>query len=506
MNCTPRTVAAVPHVSLPSVPLRSVSLAVLASALMAGCSMVPVMPERTLPVAAQWPDGAAAQTAGTPAAAPASLTWRQYFADERLQALIEAALAQNRDLRVAVLNIDQARAAWQIARADQLPTVNAALNGTRQPGSTAPYAVGTTATGGLSISAFELDLFGLVAALSEAASAQFLATEEARKTVQISLVASVAHGYYQWWADQWQLALAEQTLRTREATLKLQQLKFDQGVLNELDLRTAQSAVEQARIAVAQFRRAVQLDANAMTLLLGQPLQPQWAPLVPTLRLSTEGDAEAAAPIIDARKLWPSLSALPVGLPSEVLLKRPDIVQAEQLLKAANANIGAARAARFPRIALTASAGVASNSLEGLFTDGRTAWSFAGNLTAPIFDMGRSAANVQVSELKRDAAVAQYDKAIQTAFREVSDALVSRSTYGDQVQAQQAQVEAEAARFRLSALRYRTGVASQLDLLDAQRSLFAAQQSLISTELARQQAHIGLYKALGGGLEAPATP
>jgi outer membrane protein, multidrug efflux system len=489
---------------------RVVALAVWASALAAGCSMVPVMPERTLPVAAQWPDGVQGvqgdtpKTAGAPdAAQAAALAWRGYFADERLQALIEAALTQNRDLRVAVLNIDQARAAWQIARADQLPTVNAAVTGTRQPSSNAPYAVGTTATGGLSMSAFELDLFGRVAALSEVASAQFLATEEARKTVQISLVASVASGYYQWWADQWQLALAEQTQRTREATLKLQQLKFDQGVLNELDLRTAQSAVEQARIAVAQFKRAVQLDVNALTLLLGQPLQPQWAPPVPALRFSTEGDAEAAAPVIEARKLWPSLVGLPVGLPSEVLLKRPDIVQAEQLLKAANANIGAARAARFPRIALTASAGVASNSLEGLFTDGRTAWSFAGNLTAPIFDMGRSAANVQVSELKRDAALAQYDKAVQTAFREVSDALVSRSTYGDQVQAQQAQVEAEAARFRLSALRYRTGVASQLDLLDAQRSLFAAQQSLISTELARQQAHIGLFKALGGGLDAP---
>lgn len=489
---------------------RVVALAVWASALAAGCSMVPVMPERTLPVAAQWPEGVQGvqgDTLKTADASDAAQTtapaWRGYFADARLQALIEAALTQNRDLRVAVLNIDQARAAWQIARADQLPTVNAAVTGTRQPSSNAPYAVGTVATGGLSISAFELDLFGRVAALSEAASAQFLATEEARKTVQISLVASVASGYYQWWADQWQLALAEQTQRTREATLKLQQLKFDQGVLNELDLRTAQSAVEQARIAVAQFKRAVQLDVNALTLLLGQPLQPQWAPPVPALRFTTEGDAEAAAPVIEARKLWPALTGLPVGLPSEVLLKRPDIVQAEQLLKAANANIGAARAARFPRIALTASAGVASNSLEGLFTDGRTAWSFAGNLTAPIFDMGRSAANVQVSELKRDAALAQYDKAVQTAFREVSDALVSRSTYGDQVQAQQAQVEAEAARFRLSALRYRTGVASQLDLLDAQRSLFAAQQSLISTELARQQAHIGLFKALGGGLDAP---
>ncbi len=480
-------------------PLR-VSALVLAALLASGCSMVPVRPTADAGLPAQW-SAPADSVASAPSASSTSLAWAQHFPDARLQGLIGAALANNRDLRVAVLNIEQFRAIFRVQRADQLPTVNASVGGTRQPASSPPYALGTTATAGLTVSAFELDLFGRVAALSEAAAAQLLATEEARNAVQVSLVASVASTYYQWWADQWQLALAEQTLATREASLKLLRLKYDHGVLNELEWRSAQSVVEAARIARAQASRQVQLDANAMALLLGRSVDATWKPPVPSLRLASDGEAEAAAPMVDAAGLWPALAPLPVGVPSEVLLKRPDIAQAEQLMLAANANIGAARAARFPRISLTASGGVASNSLEGLFNDGRTAWSFTGNLLAPIFDMGRSQANVEVAQARRDAALAQYDKAIQTAFREVSDALVSRSTYGEQVLAQQAQVDAEAARFRLSALRYRTGVSSQLDLLDAQRSLFAAQQALISTELARQQAHIALFKALGGGLQ-----
>jgi outer membrane protein, multidrug efflux system len=480
-----------------TVSLRTPTV-VLATLLAAGCSMVPVRPTQEAGLPAQW---SAELPAEVSTSAPSSLDWSDHFQDERLRGLIQAALDHNRDLRVAVLNVAQYRALYRVQRADQWPTVNATVGATRQPSSSAPYALGTAATAGVSISAFELDVFGRVAALSEAASAQFLATQEARNAVQVSLVASVASTYYQWWADQWQLALAEQTLATREASLKLLRLKYDHGVLNELDWRSAQSVVEAARIARAQASRQVQLDANAMALLLGRPVDPAWKPPVPVLRLATEGDAEAAAPIVSASALWPVLSPLPVGLPSDVLLKRPDIAQAEQLMLAANANIGAARAARFPRISLTASGGVASNSLEGLFNDGRTAWSFTGNLLGPIFDLGRSQANVEAAQARRDAALSQYDKAIQTAFREVSDALVARSTYGEQVQAQQAQVEAEAARFRLSALRHRTGVASQLDLLDAQRSLFAAQQALISTELARQQAHISLFRALGGGLK-----
>ncbi len=473
---------------------------IAAAALLASaCSMVPRLEQPALAVPDQW--GAAAQSGAQNPASSEQLAWAAYFGDQRLQSLIRAALDNNRDLRVAVLNIEQTRAQYQIQRADRFPTVNAAINATRQPSATPPNDIGTVATGGLSLASFEIDLFGRIAALTQAAGAQLLATQEARKAVQISLVSAVASSYYTVWADQWQLALAEQTLNTRDASIKLLKLKYDNGVLNELDWRSAQSLVEAARIARSQAQRQRQLDINALSLLIGQSIDPAWLPPVPvTTATRSIDDLDAIPQITQASSLWPSLSVLPVGLPSEVLLKRPDIVQAEQLLIAANANIGAARAARFPRISLTASAGVASDSLSGLFNDGRSAWSFGGGLLAPIFDAGRTAANVTVTEVRRDVALAQYDKAIQTAFREVSDALVSRSTYGDQVVAQQSQVDAEAARLMLSGLRYRTGVSSQLDLLDSQRSLFAAQQALINTELARQQAHIAVFKTLGGGL------
>ncbi len=479
----------------PSLGLSARFVAVVALLAASGCSMTPKLEHLGLAVPAyQWGTAERSVASGLQ---PDRLAWSGYFQDARLQSLIADALKNNRDLRVAVLNIEQTRAAYQIQRADQFPTLNAAVSATRQPSTAPPNAVGTVATGGLTLSAFELDLFGRVSALTDAAAANLLATQEARKAVQISLVGSVAAGYYSLWADQWQHVLAEQTLATREASFKLLQLKFDNGVLNELDLRSGQSLVEAARIARAQYQRQVQQDINALTLLVGAPIEAQQLPPKPSLPSS---DAQFAQ-LTQSAQLWPALSELPAGLPSEMLLKRPDIAQAEQVLIAANANIGAARAARFPRISLTASLGVASDSLSGLFTDGRSAWAAGGSLLAPIFDSGRTSANIKVSELKRDAAVAQYDKAIQTAFREVSDALVARSTYGDQVKAQQAQVDAEAVRLKLSNLRYASGVANQLDLLDAQRSLFTAQQALINTELARQQAHISVFKALGGGLD-----
>jgi outer membrane protein TolC len=297
------------------------------------------------------------------------------------------------------------------------------------------------------------------------------------------------------------LALSEQTLQSRQDALKLLQLKFDQGVLNELGLRTAQSVVEAARITRAQAQRQWAQDLQSLSILVGGPVKNESLPPVPELNAQTLGrsaDSQAAAQAMLAT-LWPDLSELPVGLSSDVLLQRPDIAQAEQQLVAANANIGAARAARFPRISLTASAGVVSDSLSGLFSDGRNAWSLSPSVTLPIFDAGRAKAGVDSAFVKRDIAVAQYDKAVQTAFKEVSDALVARRTYAEQAQAQLSQAQAEAARLRLSTLRYDSGVSSQLDLLDAQRSLFSAQQALIAAQLARQQAHIGVYKALGGG-------
>ncbi len=476
--------------------LRQAMTAVTLAALLMlqACSLTPTYqrPELAVPKALAGAEAASAASAAASASAAstpavAELPWRNYFPDARLQSLVCEALANNRDLRVAILNIEQLRAVYQIQRADLFPTVNASLSGTRQPSTVSPYRLGTTATGGLAIPAFELDIFGRVQALSDAAAAQVLASEEARRSVHISLVASVATTYYTLWADRWQLALAEQTLATRLDSFKLQQLKFDNGVLNELDLRSAQSTVEAARVARAQAQRAVAQDVQALALLVGKPVPAEWLPPQADLALKDPAQFVQAS-------LWPGLSELPVGLSSDVLLQRPDVAQAEQLLVSANANIGAARAARFPRIALTGSAGVASNSLSGLFDDGRFAWSFGGSLLAPIFDAGRTAAGVDSAVVKRDIAIAQYDKAVQSAFREVADALVARRTYADQ---------AEAARLKLSTLRYDNGVASQLDLLDAQRALFTAQQAHITAQLSRQLAHIGVYKALGGGWVDP---
>ncbi len=480
--------------------------------MLAGCSLAPTYQRPELPVPAALPQakvasGAAAAQAEAPATDVAAVPWREYFPDPRLQSLICEALANNRDLRVAILTIDAQRAAYQIQAADRVPNVNASISGTRQPATTPPYALGTQVTGGLVIPSFELDLFGRVRSLTEAASAQVLASEEARRATHISLVAAVANAYYTVWADRWQLALAEQTLQTRQDSLKLSQLKYDNGVLNELELRSSQSQVEAARVARAQAQRQLAQDLQSLAVLVGKPVPAEWLPPSPQTLIKAPmsmgadgrpGRSKAPEQFVEA-SLWPGLSELPVGLSSDVLLQRPDVAQAEQALIGANANIGAARAARFPRISLTASAGAVSNSLSDLFTDGRFAWSFGGSLLAPIFDAGRTAAGVDAAVARRDIAIAQYDKAIQSAFKEVADALVARQTYAEQAEAQLAQAQAEAARLSLSTLRYDTGVASQLDLLDAQRALFAAQQAHIQAQLARQQAHISVYKALGGG-------
>lgn len=485
-------------------PVRLTLMAGVAMLMLSGCSMIPTYERPAMAVPAQLSADDAKAGDAQAARAVVDLPWAGYFPDARLQGLIKLALDNNRDLRVAVLNIEQLRAAYQIQNADRFPTLNGSISGTRQPSTASPYPLTTTVTGGVTVSAYELDLFGRVKALSEAASAQVVASEEARKTVHIGLVASVANAYYALWADRWQLALSEQTLQTRQDSFKLLQLKFDNGVLNELDLRSAQSSVEAARVTRAQAQRQWAQDLNALSLLLGSAAPADLLPPVPDVKmqaLATSKSSAEAAQVVSA-SLWPDLSELPVGLSSDVLLQRPDIAQAEQQLIGANANIGAARAARFPRISLTASAGVVSDSLSGLFDDGRNAWSFSPSISVPIFDAGRTQAGVESAKVKRDIAVAQYDKAIQTAFKEVSDALVARRTYADQAQAQLAQAQAEAARLRLSTMRYDTGVSSQLDLLDAQRALFAAQQALIAAQLARQQAHISVYKALGGGWQA----
>ncbi|MGP1679650.1 MAG: efflux transporter outer membrane subunit [Burkholderiales bacterium] len=448
---------------------------------LAGCAtMIPTYERPVAPVAAAYPGAPAAQA---PAGAAASdIEWQSYFGDERLKRLIGVALNNNRDLRVAVLNIEQARAQYQVRRADELPTVGIGATGLRQPN--ASGGIASTYTAGLSVTAYELDFFGRVRSLSQAALAQYLGTEEARKNVQITLISSVATTYLNMLADDELLALTRQALVTREDSLKLTKLKFEVGAASELDYRQAESLLEGARVTLAQLTRQRALDENALVLLLGQALP---ADLPQGLGIASQE----------------LINELPVGLPSEVLTRRPDVRLAEQQLIAANANIGAARAAFFPRITLTGSAGSASSQLSGLFKSGSSAWSFMPQLLLPIFDSGRNQANLDVARVSRDIALAQYEKAIQAAFREVSDALAGRATLGEQVRAQQAQANAEAVRFKLADLRYRNGAASYLDVLDAQRSLFAAQQALVQAQAQRAQNQVSLYKVLGGGWKTP---
>ena len=440
-------------------------------ALLAGCSFVPKYERPAAPIATAWPGGVAPIVGQT---AAADIAWQDYFVDARLKRLLEIALANNRDLRVAALNIERSQAQYRIQRASQYPSINGVFAGQRQAATKDVYTLGA------SITSFEIDFFGRVASLKDAALAQYLSTDESRKTVQISLISAVASTYLSMLADDELLALTRETITTREQSLKLAQLRFDNGVTSELDLRQSQGLVEGARANLAQLQRQRAQDENALVLLLGQS--------VPT-------DLPGGQPFSTQASL---LTDVPVGLPSDLMTKRPDIRAAEQLLLSANANIGAARAAFYPRISLTTSLGKVSGDLDNLLS-GSTGWSFAPQLVLPLFNMGANQANLDVAKLSRDIAVAQYEKAIQTAFREVADALAGRGTLGEQYRATQAQVDAAQATFKLSELRYTNGVSSYLDVLDAQRSLYVAQSSAIQVRLAQLQNQVTLYKTLGGG-------
>ena len=333
------------------------------------------------------------------------------------------------------------------------------------------------------MTAWELDFFGRVASLKEQALAQYLATEEGRNAAQVSLISSVANGWLNLLADEELLELSRRTLATREESVRLTKLRLDSGAASELDYRQAESLAQAARATLAQQQRQRALDENALALLLGQPL--------PQDILATLGRSDLNAA--------PAMQTVPAGLPSDLLVQRPDIRQAEQQLIAANANIGAARAAFFPRISLTAQAGTTSGELSGLFKNGSWGFTLAPSLLLPLFDAGANQANLESAQASRGVAVAQYEKSIQTAFREVADALASQSSLTEQLEAQRKQAEAESIRFKLADLRYQNGVASYLDLLDAQRSLFSTQQGVVQVRLSQLQNQVSLFKALGGG-------
>jgi multidrug efflux system outer membrane protein len=461
-------------------PLRTLTLA-LAAALASGCTMIPSYERPAAPVAADFPNAAPA-AAATPADA---IAWRDYFADNRLREAIALALTNNRDLRVAALNIEKARAQYRIQRADLFPAVGAtgSQNAARLPGdltSSGEAEVNRSYSATIGFSAYELDFFGRIRSLNAQALETYLGTEEARRSAQISLVAEVANTWLTLAADRERLALARSTYAARQKSHDLTRRSFDAGAVSALDLHQAQTLMESARADAARYRSFVAQDENALALVVGAPVPAELLP--DTLTDSISAVAE-----------------LPAGVPSEVLTRRPDILQAERALRATNASIGAARAAFFPSISLTAAAGSASSTLGGLFDGGSGTWSFMPQIRIPIFEAGRLKASLEVAEVQRDINIAQYEKAIQIAFREVADALAERATLTEQLDARRKLVEATAASFRLSEARYKGGVDSYLGLLDAQRTLYSAEQDLIGVRLSEDANRVTLYKVLGGG-------
>jgi multidrug efflux system outer membrane protein len=448
------------------------------------CSLAPDYQRPDLPTANAWPADTQAE-AGKPLWT--DMDWKQFFTDPTLQSVIQQALDNNRDLRVAALNIQVAQATYRVTDSDLYPHVDANKTSTEQltPKAlsvTMPQQAATTRTytANVGVSAFELDFFGRLRSLNDQALESYLATEEARRSTQISLIAEVANAYLTLLGDRKQLALTEDTLTTRAKSLDLISRSFEHGVSSELDVAQARTLLETAKADHAQFRRQLAQDRNALVLLVGKGLDDT----------KLEGDLSA---IHQAEDLSP-------GVPSEVLLRRPDIMQAEHQLKAANAYIGAARAAFFPSITLTGSYGLASPYLSNLFQGASNAWSFGPSITMPLFDAGSNQAKLDSAKASREIQVANYEKTIQTAFREVADALAAKATYGDQIAAQTALVDATRTSLRLSQARYDKGVDSYLNLLDSQRSLFTAEQTLISLQVSRLSNMVTLYKVLGGGV------
>lgn len=473
---------------------RPTALSALAAALLlAGCmNLAPTYQRPAAPVPAQLPLPAAVP--GAMAEAPAigadtgtvlatttparPLGWQAFVQAPALQQLIERALNNNRDLRVAVLNVERARALVGASEADRLPTLGAGLTASRAPGAGGRQA--TSVNLGLQVAAWEADFFGRIANLNEVARAQLLATEAGRRSAELALVGAVVSSHLSLAADVDLSAVAERTAASREATLKLTQLRFDAGAASQLELQAAQSLAAQARVTRAQLARQRAQNLNALALLLGEPVP---AALVPQT---------GAAPAAEV------LAPIPVSLDSAVLLARPDVIQSEQALIAANANIGIARAAFYPRLTLTTSAGLASSSLTSLFEAGTFAWTLSGQALATIFDSGRNQANLDAAKVGRDIAVAQYERAVQSAFRDTADALAGLATWRDQLAAQQQQLQASREIARLTELRYSKGAASELERLDAQRNLDAAEQAVVQTRLAEQLNRVALFKALGG--------
>jgi len=470
---------------------RILPLSAMASAvLLAGCvSMAPRYERPEAPVAEHWRDAVAMrQDKSTVMTAQpvAAIDWQAFFQDERLRQVISLALGNNRDLRIAMLNIEKARAQYRIQRAELLPSVTAggSQSASRTPASlsaTGESTVSRQYSADVGFSSYELDLFGRIRSLKNEALETYLATAETQRSTRLSLIAEVAGDWLTLAADKQLLALAQQTLKSQQETLRLTEYRHAQGVVSGLDLAQVRTSVESARADVAGYTSQVEQDRNALELVVGAS--------VPESLLPTEKPDDPV-----------TLAQIPAELNSSVLLQRPDVLSSEHSLKAANADIGAARAAFFPTISLTASTGRSSDQLSNLFDGANRSWSFMPSISLPIFNAGSLRASLQVSKVEREIAVAEYEKSIQTAFREVADALTVRANLQEQLDAQQALVDATSRSYTLADARYRNGVDSYLDALDSQRALYSAQQSLISLRLTERSNRVTLYKVLGGGV------
>jgi outer membrane protein, multidrug efflux system len=474
---------------------------VVMAALCSGCTLEPHYSRPPPPLPATW-NGAAAGAATTTSVS--EIGWRQFFPDPTLQRLIKLALENNRDLRTAVLNVQAAQAQYRIQRADLFPTVAASAieqiqkypsgvvatsgaggaAGASTGAAAAPVSGGTTIRffeAGVGFTSYELDLFGKVRSLNHAALERYFGTEETRRSSQLSLVAEVASAYLAVLADEIILKVTRETLGSQTESYNLIKRSLDAGTTTALALRQAATTVDTAKANLAQYTRQAAQDRNALMLLLGVPIPDD-------IQFSSDFEAEKMS------------ADLPVGVPSEVLQQRPDVLAAEHQLIAANADIGAARAAFYPSISLTGNLGTASTQLSGLFKPGSSAWSFSPQISVPIFAGGANVANLDLSKIEKNINIAQYEKTLQTAFREVDDALAARATLDDELAAQRALLEDASETYHLAEIRFRSGVDSFLPVLDAQRSLYSAQQGVVSLELLRLQNMATLYKALGGGL------
>jgi len=483
---------------------KRTALSVCLAGILAGCSLAPDYHRPESPVPVDWPSqpkiqlGAAAgdvslSSQASTNVAPgaqipaADIGWREFFRDPRLQELIELSLVNNRNLRIAVESVEAARAQYGVQRGSQWPSIGVGGQGTRQRlpanmragGENAP-SISSSYQAGVGMTSFEIDLFGRLRNLSEAAYQTYLASEQSQRSVQITLVGAVAQAYFTMRAAEVQLDLTRQTLAARQESYDLVKRRFDGGVSSELDLNQAKSLLDSASADFAQLAREKAQALNALTLLVGAPLPDDLPP-----------PAEFGRDQL--------LAAVPAGMPSDMLERRPDIMEAENTLKAANANIGAARAAFFPTISLTGLLGVASPSLGSLFDGGQGTWSFSPSITTPLFAGGSIREGLNLANARNNIAVAQYEQTIQQAFQEVSDALAGEATYGAQLEALRSLQSSTARTLELSNLRYTNGIDSFLQVQSAQVDYFSSQISLVQAGLAALNNRVELYKALGGG-------